>query len=299
MLVRDKRDVLEVNTQRMTHRNVETSTKGRVRRKGSSLCRHVKSRFLTRQAGFHCDVCLAAAPQGAELWGCRRCDFDVCRTCRLIALDEKVPPARGDAKFLESLFEKHADTDNTNCISDAYADFLSAVGLAPDGVGSLWFAWKIDAKTLGEVTKSEFVKGLDAVGIESLSTLKRWAAGHTRELASKASFAKFYNWAFVYVKSDSVRKSLDVSVAKAAWEVLLKGRFAFMDEWMTFLDTKKPAKITRDVWSMVYEFSNEYKDNLDGYDPNQGAWPTILDDFCEWMGEEEGKNAPLATNGEQ
>lgn len=44
---------------------------------------HGLARFITSHASFCCDVCRVYQPIGSAMWGCRRCDFDVCEArCR-------------------------------------------------------------------------------------------------------------------------------------------------------------------------------------------------------------------------
>merc|ERR1719316_1547707 len=40
--------------------------------------KHGLKRFLANHASFCCDTCRCYVPQGAPMWGCRLCDWDVC-----------------------------------------------------------------------------------------------------------------------------------------------------------------------------------------------------------------------------
>eukprot|EP00931_Biecheleriopsis_adriatica_P044084 TRINITY_DN2518_c0_g1_i1.p1 TRINITY_DN2518_c0_g1~~TRINITY_DN2518_c0_g1_i1.p1 ORF type:complete len:247 (+),score=72.32 TRINITY_DN2518_c0_g1_i1:69-809(+) len=56
-----------------------------VRRKTKWDCPegHGLARFMTPHSSFCCDVCRCYVPVGAGMWGCRRCDWDVCeQRCR-------------------------------------------------------------------------------------------------------------------------------------------------------------------------------------------------------------------------
>jgi hypothetical protein len=44
--------------------------------------KHGLVEFTTTQIGFHCDVCDRRQPSGAVMFGCRRCDYDMCLSCR-------------------------------------------------------------------------------------------------------------------------------------------------------------------------------------------------------------------------
>lgn len=48
---------------------------------------HGLARFLTNHASYCCDTCRCYLPEGAPMWGCRVCDWDVCEgRCRTQAL---------------------------------------------------------------------------------------------------------------------------------------------------------------------------------------------------------------------
>ena len=42
---------------------------------------HGLVRFVTPHDSFSCDVCHGSVPEGAVMFGCDTCDYDVCSTC--------------------------------------------------------------------------------------------------------------------------------------------------------------------------------------------------------------------------
>ena len=44
-------------------------------------CKHGLQPFQTTHALFHCDVCRTNLPINAQVYGCRNCDYDVCKEC--------------------------------------------------------------------------------------------------------------------------------------------------------------------------------------------------------------------------
>eukprot|EP00405_Crypthecodinium_cohnii_P041734 CAMPEP_0206562546 /NCGR_PEP_ID=MMETSP0325_2-20121206/22309_1 /ASSEMBLY_ACC=CAM_ASM_000347 /TAXON_ID=2866 /ORGANISM="Crypthecodinium cohnii, Strain Seligo" /LENGTH=256 /DNA_ID=CAMNT_0054064769 /DNA_START=84 /DNA_END=854 /DNA_ORIENTATION=- len=40
--------------------------------------RHGLNRFITNHSSYCCDTCRCYLPEGAPMWGCRECDWDVC-----------------------------------------------------------------------------------------------------------------------------------------------------------------------------------------------------------------------------
>ena len=73
--------------------------------------------------------------------------------------------------------------------------------------------------------------------------------------------------------------SLDFSIAEELWAIYMKPIMALYNQFMEFLKkkTKKPMKVHKDLWNMVYEFAvtiNNHKEVKEG-----DAWPVFLDDF--------------------
>lgn len=40
--------------------------------------------------------------------------------------------------------------------------------------------------------------------------------------------------------------------------------------------------VPRDVWKQLYYFS-QLPPSLSSYDADEGAWPSVMDDFVEWF----------------
>jgi len=54
------------------------AAKPKVGSKDNCPGRHGLTRFLTNHSSYCCDTCRCYLPQGAPMWGCRTCDWDVC-----------------------------------------------------------------------------------------------------------------------------------------------------------------------------------------------------------------------------
>ncbi len=56
--------------------------------------------------------------------------------------------------------------------------------------------------------------------------------------------------------------TLDFEVAEQLWQFYLKKHLKFYNQFFKYLETlggKKPPKVHRDLWRMVYEFSTTIK----------------------------------------
>jgi len=61
--------------------------------------------------------------------------------------------------------------------------------------------------------------------------------GLEKEIADSNRFRDFYHFTFNYAKS-SGQKSLDLEMALAYWNIVLRGRFRFLDIWSQFLKVR-------------------------------------------------------------
>ena len=70
---------------------------------------------------------------------------------------------------------------------------------------------------------------------DSIDKLKTKLPNLEKEVSNDAAkFKDFYQFTFNYAKGAN-QKSLDLDMAVAYWNIVLRGRFKFLDIWCTFL----------------------------------------------------------------
>lgn len=140
-----------------------------------------------------------------------------------------------DRKKIEQLFSRYRDPTDLNKInSDGVVKFLDDLYLSPESKLVLIIAWRFKAETQCEFTKDEFVNGFSDLGVDSIDKLKAKLPLLEVELKDPIKFKDFYQFTFNYAK-DPGQKGLDLEMAIAYWNIVLKDRFKFLELWCKFL----------------------------------------------------------------
>lgn len=140
-----------------------------------------------------------------------------------------------DVKKIEQLFSKYRDVnDPCKITSEGVVKFLEDLQLSPESRLVLIIAWKFRAQTQCEFSRDEFINGFCDLGVDSLDKLKQKLPQLETDLSGPEKFKDFYHFTFNYAK-DSGQKGLDLDMAIAYWNIVLKDRFKFLDLWCKFL----------------------------------------------------------------
>lgn len=140
-----------------------------------------------------------------------------------------------DRQKVEQLYAGYRDpSDPGKITSDGVMRFLDDLRLSPESQLVLIIAWKFRAETQCEFTRDEFINGFLELGVDSLEKLGTKLPTLETDLSDLSKFKDFYQFTFNYAK-EAGQKGLDLEMAIAYWNIVMKGRFKFLDLWCKFL----------------------------------------------------------------
>ncbi len=105
-------------------------------------------------------------------------------------------------------------------------------------------------------------------------------------------FRDFYRFVFKFSKEDVQKKTLEISIVIELLPIVMGDRSLHTREFISFLSSRSSGtRVSQDEWNSLLDFSKEFDSKgFDAYDED-GAWPSIIDDFVAWHKSNEGAGA--------
>lgn len=127
------------------------------------------------------------------------------------------------------------DAEGAAIYGDHMDKFLQELGVDPEDITSLILPWLLEAETIGEFHKEEFVEGMKKIKCETLQALKDKISSSKSQLKDDKVFKNFYMYIFDYAKGGDKVKVLDLDFAIVLWSMTIKDKFKYLDIWIQFL----------------------------------------------------------------
>lgn len=168
---------------------------------------------------------------------------------------------------------------------DEIVGIAETLGIDPfSDVAILAFAWKCECKKPMQFDREEFVRGMGALGVDSLEALKaklpQLRASFT---VSEDAFKSFFKASFKLSLEESHKTmSAETAVALLDLVVPVKASRPHLASFVEFLNTAPARRISFDEWCQFLSFSNSVNADVSNYD-DSAAWPLLFDEFVEWF----------------
>lgn len=197
-----------------------------------------------------------------------------------------------DAEVFFSRFAStlHSDESRTAIEPDGLQRLCAQIGVDPGtDVAVLVLAWKCRTRTMGIITKEEFMQGMQELQIGSVAEMKR-KIEEMRALVrdpSTVSYRDFYRFVFEMSREPG-SKVLDIDTSLALLDLLLVKSFPLAGKFKTFLSTKDSLRaLSVDQWMSFLEFCKQHSRSLSNYDSDgackRHTGPVLVDEFVGWL----------------
>jgi len=196
---------------------------------------------------------------------------------------------------LEKLFDSLRDAqDAQNEMGlDAVMKYLSEdLSLSIENAELLVAMELVQAPSVGEITRTGFVNGWKDTGCEpNLKAQSKHVSNLAKSLSTNSDlFKNVYKHTFVCAREKD-QKALSLENALTYWEVLFsppgwewKGaKHDWFQLWKQFLAEKWTRSVNKDMWNMTLNFATKsVEDETLSFWSEDGAWPSVIDDFVAW-----------------
>ena len=208
---------------------------------------------------------------------------------QLVASKPRMP-----SKEVEQMFDKYytaglkegADKAVDALQGAAFVALCEDLGIDLEDPVVLVLAWKSNAKNSFQISRDEWARAMTALSVDSLKKLKAALQSMRAEITYEEAFKEFYFFVFDFVKED-VTTVLSNDTAVAYWQLLMSGQWPLLKSWCTYIAEVFKKAVTRDVWKQLFYFSQLPSLEPAHYDADEGAWPSVMDDFVEWHREQQ------------
>ena len=113
----------------------------------------------------------------------------------------------------------------------------------------------------------------------------------SRLTTDRKLFKDVYNHTFV-LPLEERKKAIELEQAEEFWKVLFSPtglqwqtkNTPWLSWWLEFLNAKWKRAVNKDLWKQTLTFAEQtLKDESLGFWNEESSWPSVIDEFVEWV----------------
>lgn len=205
-----------------------------------------------------------------------------------------VNPARAPLNKLFDSYRDNAKEEPDQIGMDGTMSLANDLQVDLEDIGALVLFEIVQSPSLGLLQREGFIEGWADLQADSLPKMRNIVLQRRSQLATdREVFKNVYNHTFSLALAER-QKALAPETAFEFWQVLFSSpgvewRTATTDwlqEWKDFYTTKVNKAVNKDLWKQTLTFALEtLKDDSLGFWSEESSWPSVIDEFVEWMKE--------------
>ncbi|ESZ95267.1 hypothetical protein SBOR_4379 [Sclerotinia borealis F-4128] len=210
------------------------------------------------------------------------------------------PPQSREKESLTRLFESYrtfSDDADMVGVDGTMKYFGNDLGINLEGVEFLIPCEIIQVPSIGEMSKEGFVEGWKKLGLDTVPKQKTYLAKAVTSLSTDVElFKRVYKHTFVCAREKG-QKALSLEGASVYWELLFNSpgkqwktaSTNWIKLWLEFLGQHWKKSVNKDLWNQTYQFHvKTMEDESLSFWNEDGAWPSVIDEFVARMKEIRG-----------
>lgn len=198
-----------------------------------------------------------------------------------------------DEDAAEKLFAEIADDDDPAVAGmEGISTLCDKLQIDPlEDIRILVLLWKMGSKEKpAQISKEEWMAGCQKLKVDSIEKFKGILPSLDTGFLDRTDFRDFYKFCFRF-NLHGTHRTLDKEMVIALIQMTLKDRIATerLETFCAFIETQQTyTRITLDQWTSFLDFCYECED-LSTYDESNSAWPVLIDEYVEYMEEQQKK----------
>ncbi|KAL7718495.1 Defective in cullin neddylation protein [Entamoeba marina] len=186
------------------------------------------------------------------------------------------PPNKQDTTKYVELF--HIYTTGKVIDSNGLCQIINDLGIEDlSDMKALWVAWKFKVRDF-IITETDFIQTLKEHQCSDLNDFKKLIPNDP--LDNSTTFKKLFIYAFIS-NLGVAQKRLEIA---DAIELLLQfygNDNSKVNHFISFLNTQSIKTLSKDEWTVFYDFVNIISADFSNYDQNS-SWPLLFDNYVEF-----------------